>query len=313
VSAAPRLGLARDPAFEPVGSTVRDVSDRAVLQVNVGPLIGHEALGGGDGFALDSVGDGPDGVRLVAADPVQDRAGRVRDADGLVLVAVDRVPHVGIAPLRCCEDALVVDLARRPPALGFAVGDVLVGPLTQCRPRADRGQRADPPAAVTGVPRLIAVSVDQGRGVGNLEVVPDRRVRESTHVVYGNGFVRIVSRHDQSGIRPLVVGFGTRLESLASDLEGAVGVAFGVNRERGVPPRFVLDGGIEPDEEQPRDARQVSFLEPVCDLPGDVRRTHASLARVGIVDPDDGHRPCLHASRVTPFGIPVTAVAQSPI
>jgi len=110
------------------------------------------------------------------------------------------------------------------------------------------------------------VSVDQGRGVGNLEVVPDRRVRESTHVVYGNGFVRIVSRHDQSGIRPLVVGFGTRLESLASDLEGAVGVASGVNRERGVPPRFVLDGGIEPDEEQPRDARQVSFLEPVCDL-----------------------------------------------
>jgi len=98
------------------------------------------------------------------------------------------------------------------------------------------------------------VSVDQGRGVGNLEVVPDRRVRESTHVVYGERL-----RPDREPPRPV------RDSSARRRFRNAPRVARERSRRRGRgrircesrarrSPRFVLDGGIEPDEEQPRDA-----------------------------------------------------------
>jgi len=178
--------------------------------------------------------------------------------------------------------------------VGLAVGDVFVGPSAERRPRTDRRERADQPPRFLPAGVAIPRTVDQPTRLVDREALADGPTSELDHR-FRHRFAR---RDHDARMCPRIVGRRQRSDRLASDGERALGIEIGVDRERRVASRFVLDRGVQPDEHPTLD-RTTLLADPRRHPCSEVRRTHSPLARVGVVDADDRH-----ASSEEPGGQP---------
>ncbi len=297
VSPAFRLRIGGDDAVDAVARPVAEVPDRPRREVRVGALVRQEGLGARHGFALDRRGDLPTGRGVVPADPVEDRPGRVGDAHDLARAAIDGVPDGRVRRVGGGEDALRVDLAGSSAAVQLPVRDVLHGPVVERRPRADRGERADSaaPGHVVRVSRAagaeggvaIAARVRERQGLFEGDPVPERTPRERRDLRRERRGVDVGDDEPGRGTR---VGRDRELaDGDRGDLERLVGVDLvDVERDGGVPAGLVFHGRVEPDEQPPLDPT-ARGREALGEARADVRRAHAALAGVGVVEGDDDH------------------------
>jgi len=203
-----------------------------------------------------------------------------------------------------CKHALAAHVAVGPPAVALAIGDTLVCPVRpvvalEGNPRADGRGRTYESATVAPPPVAVVAGHERRRHVLVVEVVPDCSPGHGSNPV-GIG-TEIVARRDHAGVRPVVPYHSEIVDEIDRQFEAPLGGQVTVDRERGVPAGLVLDGGVQPDQQESLDT-PASIAHPPGEQCGGVGGAHPPGPGVGVVETDDRHCLRLPGRRIMSFG-----------